>query len=136
MNIAGEFRPYATATEASPDQARSLLLLRDFLRREWRLIAFITTAALALGAFYVGMAPRKFTAQADMFIDTKGITSPRSENSQEHQSADDSVVESEIETTRSEKVGKAVIAQLHLTDDPEFVSSSAAIMSRLARLLR
>lgn len=135
MNIAGEFRPYATATEAGPDQARSLLLLRDFLRREWRLITFVTVASLALGAFYVGMAPRKFTAQADMFIDTKGITSPQSENSQEHHSADDSVVESEIETTRSEKVGKAVIGQLHLIDDPEFVSSAAAITSRLARLL-
>lgn len=136
MNIAGEFRPYATATEAGPDQARSLLLLRDFLRREWRLITFVMVASLALGAIYVGIAPRKFTAQADMFIDTKGITSPQSENSQEHHSADDSVVESEIETTRSEKVGKAVIGQLHLIDDPEFVSSGAAITSRLARLLR
>ena len=136
MNIAGEFRPYATATEAAPDQARSLLLLRDFLRREWRLIAFMTAASLALGSLYVGMAPRKFTAQADMFVDTKGITSPRSENSQEHQGVDDAVVESEIETTRSEKVGKAVINKLRLTDDPEFVASGNAITSRLARWLR
>src|SRR5581483_3560389 len=106
MNIAGEFRPNVTATEAAPDQARSLLLLRDFLRREWRLIVLMTAASLALGSLYVGTAPRKFTAQADMFIDTKGITSPRSENSQEHQGVDDAVVESEIETLgqkRSEK---------------------------------
>src|SRR5262245_37137434 len=111
MNIAGDFRPFPTLADGGLGaQTRSLLQLRDFLRREWRVIACVTRFSLALGVLYIAMAPRKFTAQTDMFVDTKGITAPQSENTPELR-ADDSTIDSEIETTRSEKVGKAVIRQ-------------------------
>ena len=121
MNVAGEFRRFATATTDDNDLGPlSLLHFRDFLSREWRLIALMTVLALAIGGGYVATSPRKFTAQADMIIDTKRITWTQSEMASEARTVDDSAVESEIETTKSEKVAKAVIRQLHLTDDPEF----------------
>lgn len=136
MNIAGDFRPFAAVADGGLDvQTKSLLQLRDFLRREWRLIGFVTVFSLAVGAVHVGLAPRKFTAQTDMFIETKGITAPQSENAQEARGVDDSIVESEIETTKSEKVAKTVIRKLRLTEDPEFVGSEPGLLGRLADLL-
>ena len=135
MNIAGDFRPYAAIADSLEHQTKSLLHLRDFLRREWRIISLVTVASLLLGAIYVATAPRKYTAQADMFIDSKGITGPQSEAVQDQRIVDDPVVESEIETTRSEKVGKAVIGQLNLTEDPEFVGAGNGVIARLAGLL-
>jgi succinoglycan biosynthesis transport protein ExoP len=135
MNIAGDLRPLVSLADSGLDtQTKSLLQLRDFLRREWRLIALVTVLSLALGATYVGLAPRKFTAQTDMFVDTKGITAPQSETSQETRGVDDSIVESEIETTRSEKVSKSVIRRLHLTEDPEFVGSGHGLFGRVTGL--
>ncbi|QOG19033.1 MULTISPECIES: AAA family ATPase [Bradyrhizobium] len=135
MNIAGDLRPLVGLADSGLDaQTKSLLQLRDFLRREWRLIAFVTIFSSALGATYVGFAPRKFTAQTDMFVDTKGITAPQSETSQETRGVDDSIVESEIETTKSEKVGKSVIRRLHLTEDPEFVGPAHGLLGRAAGL--
>jgi succinoglycan biosynthesis transport protein ExoP len=132
MNVAGKFRPFATATTDDNDLGPlSLLHFRDFLSREWRLIALMTVLALAIGGGYVATSPRKFTAQADMIIDTKRITWTQSEMASEARTVDDSAVESEIETTKSEKVAKAVIRQLHLTDDPEFVGASHGLRSRL-----
>lgn len=135
MNIAGDLRPLVSLADSGLDtQTKSLLQLRDFLRREWRLIAFVTVLSSALGATYVSLAPRKFTAQTDMFVDTKGITAPQSETSQETRGVDDSIVESEIETTRSEKVSKSVIRRLHLTEDLEFVGSGHGLFSRVTGL--
>lgn len=132
MNVAGEFRPFATATTDDNDLGTlSLPHLRDFLSREWRLIALTTVLALAIGSGYVATSPRKFTAQADMIIDTKRITWTQSEMASEARAVDDSAVESEIETTKSEKVATAVIRQLHLTDDPEFVGAPHGLRNRL-----
>jgi exopolysaccharide transport family protein len=132
MNIAGDFRPFATAADSDRDPGTlSLLHLRDFLSREWRLITLMTVLSLALGAIYVATSPSKFTAQADMIIDTKKITWTQSELASEARSVDDATVESEIETTKSKKVAMAVIRQLHLTEDPEFVGAGKGIRDRL-----
>jgi exopolysaccharide transport family protein len=136
MNIAGDFRPFATAADSDRDPGTlSLLHLRDFLSREWRLITLMTVLSLALGAIYVATSPSKFTAQADMIIDTKKITWTQSELASEARSVDDATVESEIETTKSKKVAMAVIRQLHLTEDPEFVGAGKGIRDRLLGLL-
>ena len=50
-----------------------MLQARDFLGRQWRLIAIVTALSIALWAAYIALSPSRYTAQADMIIDTKRV---------------------------------------------------------------
>src|SRR6202163_4975941 len=132
MNIAGQFPPYTPAIDDDPSSGTlSMLQLRDFFGREWRLIALVTGLSIVLGAAYVAISPSRYTAQADMIIDTKRVTWTQTEMASENRNVEDASVESEIETTKSEKVAEAVIRRLHLTEDPEFVGSGPGLRRRM-----
>jgi polysaccharide biosynthesis transport protein len=132
MNIAGQFPPYTPAIDDDPSSGTlSMLQVRDFLSREWRLIALVTGLSIVLGATYVAISPSTYTAQTDMIIDTKKVTWTQTEMASENRNVEDASVESEIETTKSEKVAQAVIRRLHLTEDPEFVGSGPGLRRRL-----
>jgi succinoglycan biosynthesis transport protein ExoP len=133
MNIARQFIP-PHFEQISTDRhlgGVSLMNIRDFFTRQWRLIAIITGLCIVLGAMYVAVSPTKYTAQADMLIDTKRVSWTQSDMSTENRNVDDASVESEIETTKSEKVAMAVINRLHLTDNPEFVGNGTEILRRI-----
>src|SRR5882672_7394256 len=115
MNVAGQFPPYRAASEDDSGSI-SMLQVRDFIGRQWRLMALVTGLAIVVGAIYVAILPSKYTAQADMIIDTKRVTWTQSEMSSENRTVEDASVESEIETTKSEKVAIAVINRLHLKE--------------------
>jgi exopolysaccharide transport family protein len=124
MNVAGQFRRFRPAAEDDP-RSVSMLQIRDFFSRQWRLIALVTVLAITVGATYVAVSPSRYTAQADMIIDTKRVTWTQSELASENRTVEDASVESEIETTKSEKVAASVIRKLHLTDDPEFAAAQS-----------
>jgi exopolysaccharide transport family protein len=139
MNVAGQFSPYSPtpAIDNIPDSGTvSLLELRGFLKRQWRLIALVTGLALIVGVAYLALTPSKYTAQADMIIDTKRVTWTQSEMASENRTVEDASVESEIETTKSEKVATSVARQLHLNEDPEFIGAGSGLRSRIFSLLR
>src|ERR1700736_4450797 len=128
MNIAGQFPPYTSAMDNDPKPGTlPLLQVRDFLGREWRLIALVTGLSLVLGATYIALSPARYTAQTDMIIDTKRVTWTQSEMASENRTVEDASVESEIETTKSETVATAVIHRLHLDEDPEFVGAGPGL---------
>src|SRR6266436_7910374 len=108
--------------------------MRNSISRAWRLIALVTGLSIVLGATYVALSPSKYTAQADMIIDTKRVTWTQTEMASENRTVEDASVESEIETTKSEKVAEAVIRRLHLTEDPEFVGAGAGLRRRVLSL--
>src|SRR6266480_3080362 len=128
MNIAGQFPHYTPAIDNdSSSGALSMLQVRDFLGREWRLIALATGLSIVLGAGYIAISPSRYTAQSDMIIDTKRVTWTQGEMASENRTLEDASVESEIETTKSEKVTLAVIKRLHLDEDPEFISAGPGL---------
>src|ERR1700704_3642501 len=132
MNIAGQFSPYPPAIDNDPSTGSlSMLQVRDFLGREWRLIAVVTGLSIVLGAAYIAVSPSRYTAMTDMIIDTKRVTWTQSEMASENRTVEDASVESEIETTKSEKVVESVIRRLQLTKDPEFVGSSSGLRRRI-----
>src|SRR5882757_872818 len=137
MNIAGQFPPYIPAIDNDPNSGTlSMLQIRDFLGREWRLIALVTGFSIILGATYVAISPSRYTAQADMIIDTKRVTWTQSEMASDNRTLEDASVESEIETTKSEKVAETVIRRLHLTEDPEFVGAGPGLRRRIFSLFK
>ncbi|TMJ53582.1 MAG: polysaccharide biosynthesis tyrosine autokinase [Alphaproteobacteria bacterium] len=136
MNIAGQFPRYAPAMESDPNAGTlSLTHVRDFLSRQWRFIVLVTGLALIVGVAYLAITPSRYTAQADMIIDTKRITWTQSELATENHPVEDPAVESEIETTKSEKVALTVIRQLHLNEDPEFVGTGSGLKQHIFSLL-
>jgi uncharacterized protein involved in exopolysaccharide biosynthesis len=72
--------------------------------------------ALGLGGLYLIIAPNRYTATAQLLTDTKRSDSPAAQ----YGLVDAAVVDSQIETIKSEKIAIAVINKLHLTQDPEF----------------
>jgi succinoglycan biosynthesis transport protein ExoP len=133
MNVAGQFPPYGSAAEDDAGSV-SMVQIRDFLGRQWRLIALITGLAIIVGAIYIAISPSRYTAQADMIIDTKRVTWTQAEMTSENRQVEDASVESEIETTRSERVAIAVIRRLRLTEDPEFIGAGQGLRRRLISL--
>jgi succinoglycan biosynthesis transport protein ExoP len=136
MNVAGQFAPYTPVVDNDPKAAgMPLLQVRDFLGRQWRLIALMTALAIIVGVAYLAVTPARFTAQADMVIDTKRVTWTQSELATENRNVEDAAVDSEIETTKSERVALLVIHRLHLEDDPEFAGAGRGLKRRILALL-
>jgi exopolysaccharide transport family protein len=137
MNLAGHFPQYTPASDNDPDAGTlTLLQARDFLTRQWRLIALVTSFAIILGVAWIAISPSRYTAQADMIIDTKRVTWTQSELQAENRNVEDASVESEIETTKSERVAIAVARQLHLNEDPEFTGAGFGVMSHILSLMK
>jgi succinoglycan biosynthesis transport protein ExoP len=129
MNIAGQFPRFKpSATDSDPNsRSISMLQLRAFLGRQWRLIAVTTLLSIVVGIAYVVLSPNKYTAHTDMIIDSKKTVWVQTEMASENRGLDDASVESEIETTKSEKVARAVIRRMHLDKDPEFVGTGSGV---------
>jgi succinoglycan biosynthesis transport protein ExoP len=137
MNLARPFQPYTSLTEGGSNHAASQLLqVRDFLSRQWRLIALATALALVLGISYLAVTPSRYTAKLDMVIDTKRVSWSQSDLSTENRIVDDASVDSEIEATKSEGVTLAVIRRLHLNEDPEFIGGTIGTTQRLLSFLK
>lgn len=111
---------------ATPHNAVSLAEAIEVLRRRWLPFLLGVGLALAAGGAYLAVAKRSYSATAQVMIDTK-----RSDPSgAQFMVVDTSVVESQIETIKTDKIVVAVIKRLGLDQDPEFVAPG-----RLARLL-
>jgi succinoglycan biosynthesis transport protein ExoP len=138
MNLAGQFPPYAPPApeNVSDPESVSMVQLRDFLGRQWRLIALVTGLATVVGAAYIAISPFRYTAQTDMIIDTKKVTWTQTEMATDNRMVEDASVESEIETTKSERVALSVIRRLRLTEDPEFVGAGRGLKRRIFSLFK
>lgn len=139
MNVAGPFPPYQPTQVTDNDVNSgplSMIQVRDFLGREWRLIGLVTAFAVALWGVYISVSPFRYTAEADMIIDTKRVVWTQAEMTAENHTVEDAAVDSEIETTKSEKVATSVINRLHLTEDPEFVGAGRGLKRMIFSLLR
>lgn len=93
------------------------------LRSGARTIMLFVIVALALGIAYLLLVPPRFTASTEVFLDPRGLqvvqndVTPRSETNE----LASSLVESQLRIAQSEAVLRAVVQELHLANDPEFV---------------
>jgi len=93
MNVSGQFPRYTASIAAPHAGGLSLLQVRDFVTRQWRLVALVTALAIIVGIAYLALTPRKYTAQADMIIDTKRVSFSQSELATENRIVEDASVE-------------------------------------------
>jgi polysaccharide biosynthesis transport protein len=102
-----------------------------FVRRQLPVIAISTIAGLVLGLFYVLNTPPSYTAQATMIIDSNKLNVFQQRSIIGDVPVDSATVESQVEILRSENIALAVIKELHLTDDPEFVGFGGGLVGSL-----
>jgi succinoglycan biosynthesis transport protein ExoP len=100
-----------------------------FVRRQKAVILACLLVALGLAGLYLIIAPNRYTATAQLLTDTKRSDSPAAQ----YGLVDAAVVDSQVETIKSEKIAIAVINKLRLTEDPEFADDG--IVGRLLSLL-
>jgi succinoglycan biosynthesis transport protein ExoP len=102
--------------------------LVSLTRRRFPILVLIFFLSLFCGAVYIYTAPQKFLAQAELLIDTKKTQQLFQQQPVAADIAMDSpAVDSQIQLLMSENIATAVIKDLHLTNDPEFVGSKPGI---------
>ena len=97
-------------------------------RRRFGIIVLIFSLSVICGAVYLYTTPPKFWAQGSLLIDTKKSQLFQQQAAASDIEMDSGAVDSQIEVLRSENIATAVIKDLHLTTEPEFVGSKPGIL--------
>lgn len=106
-----------------------------FLRRQYSVIGFVSFLALLLGAVYIFTSAPSYTAHAILVIDSHKPQFLQSETQFGAVPIDSSAVDTQIEILNSENVALSVIKDLHLNEDPEFISPRAGFLGTMANLV-
>jgi len=110
--------------EFRPAPALSLVEVVAFLRRRLSIILLTCLATLGIAIIYLITAAPKFTANAELIINSRTTAWDTA--------AVATIVESQIEIIKSESIASAVIEKLALADDPEFATGQGSgMISRL-----
>jgi succinoglycan biosynthesis transport protein ExoP len=111
--------------------AELLDISTGFLKRQYPVIVFTLLVMMALAAIYVLSAQPKYTAQAKLLIDTRKVQLFQQQSVLGDIPPDPASVDSQVEILQSENVARAVIKELHLTEDPEFMSPRVDLVSAI-----
>lgn len=111
--------------------AESLQAFFGFVRRQFAVVLFVTLLALALGVIYLLTARPSYTAQAQLLIDARKVQIFQQQSVLGDNPIDTAQVESQTEILRSENIASAVVKNLDLVNDPEFVGSSGGFLGAI-----
>jgi polysaccharide biosynthesis transport protein len=107
--------------------------LTGFIRRQHRVFIIVPAAAIALGLLYLLITPAQFTATATLLIDSSTLRALQNQALPQGDIPLDTIqVGSQVEILGSDKIALAVIRELNLAEDPEFVKTSAGISTLLS----
>lgn len=132
--LAMPYRQKAGGDAALPELVHAVFSL---LRRRWRLIAAAAFAGMALAAAYAYTATPLFQASAQVSVDPRRLSVLDTSEQRERQEPvfDPARVDSLVETARSDRVVRQVVADLKLEDDAEFNGSRpGGLMSQFMQL--
>jgi succinoglycan biosynthesis transport protein ExoP len=108
-----------------------LQFLISFVRRQLPVIVFTTILALILASIYVLNKQPMYTATAQLLIDARKLQVFQQQSILADAPIDAAQVESQVEILKSENVASAVIKNLHLTEDPEFVAPGRGLIGTI-----
>jgi succinoglycan biosynthesis transport protein ExoP len=108
-----------------PTLAETVDAFLAYARRQSWIILGCTLLAVLIGFSYILTAAPSYTALATMIIDTRKFQVFQQQSVVNDIPIDSVAVESQVEILRSENVALAVIKDLKLIDDPEFVGSNS-----------
>jgi len=106
-----------------------------FLRRQYPILFLILICALAAGFVYLFTTPKLYTAHAMLLIDTAKMRVLQQQQAFGELPLDTTQVETQVEVLKSETIGKSVVKDLKLTEDPEFVGTQTGFVGALFGLV-
>src|SRR5262249_37326867 len=109
-------------------------IFTGFLHRQYPVIGVAFLLVMALAAVYLFTTPPSFTAVAKLMIDSRKVQ-PFQQQIIGDISPESWSVDSQVEVLQSENVALAVIKELHLTEDPEFVAPYDGLFSTIKALV-
>jgi succinoglycan biosynthesis transport protein ExoP len=128
-----------TAAPEPPPVSDLVRIATAFLMRQYPVVLFVVCLAMALAAVYLFTTPPSFTGQAKLIIDTRKVQLFQQQPILGDIAIDSATVDSQVEILKSENVARAVIKELRLTEDPEFVGAGGGLIGTtlgfIARLL-
>ena len=132
-------RPVEQRTLPASDEYISPAQLYDvtigFLHRQFYLIGFVLLLILALGVVYILSTPPLYTSRAVLVIDSHRTPLFQSETPNASLPINSTAVDTQIEVLNSDNIALSVIEQLHLNQDPEFISPSDGVFGSLVGLV-
>src|SRR6516225_764074 len=105
-------------------------MFTGFLYRQYPVIGVAFLLIMALAAVYLFTTPPSFTAAAKLMIDSRKVQ-PFQQQMIGDISPESWSVDSQVEVLQSENVALAVIKELHLTEDPDFVAPNDGLFSTI-----
>jgi polysaccharide biosynthesis transport protein len=108
-----------------------LASLASLARRRFGVFVLVFSVCVMSGAIYLYIAAPKFMAQASLLIDTRKAQLFQQQSVVGDATVDSVTVDSQIEVLKSEAIAAAVVKDLHLTSDPEFVGSKPGVLGTL-----
>jgi succinoglycan biosynthesis transport protein ExoP len=120
-----------TAVAELPGPGEFFASFSRLIRRQFPVIVSIVFAMLFLGVVYLVTTPPSYTSQATMIIDTRKVQVFQQPSIVGDVAVDSAMVVSQVEVLKSEDVALAVIKELQLTSDPEFVSHGGGLVGTL-----
>ena len=97
----------------------------QLLRRQLPLVAFCILLGCSLAGVYLLTTPKRFSSMAELVIDSRKTQMLQQQNPLGVEAPIDSaMIDSQVEILKSENVALAVIRDLHLKEDTEFVGGS------------
>jgi len=126
--------PTASVHGAADDLSASATLMaaRATVERQWPTMLYVVLLTFALAAIYFFTAQPKYTATAELYVDTHKIQLLQQQQTLGIDApVDSSLIDSQVEILKSENIAQAVIKDLHLLDDPEFTGPPGGLVGGL-----
>jgi polysaccharide biosynthesis transport protein len=110
----------------------TLSWMTKVFRRQLHLIVLVVLLSCALGAAYIMTTPKRFSSTAEMVIDSRKTQLLQQQNPMGIEAPIDSaMVDSQVEIMKSESIALAVIKDLRLKENNEFVGNGGGLISAL-----
>jgi polysaccharide biosynthesis transport protein len=128
--------PYRGAQTPAPGPDYASLeelfkIFTSFLHRQYPVIVVVFLLTVALTAVYLFTTPPSFTAFAKLLIDTRKVQLFQQQSVLGEAPPDTGLIDSQVEVLQSENVALAVIKELHLTKDPQFLWPKVGLFSAI-----
>ena len=118
----------AVDSYSSPEAVANFVKL---IYRQYPMIILVALVTAALGAIYLLITPPSYTAHASMIIDTKRSPIFQQTTQVVDIAVESAIVQSQVEILRSDKIALAVINELKLEGDPEFIAPGRGVVGKL-----
>jgi len=106
-----------------------------FLRRRFSTILFVFVLSLIIGVVYIFASELRYTSLATLIIETPKIQLVQSQLPVGDSAMNSASVDTQIEILNSDDIALSIIKELHLDEDPEFVSSRTNLPRAIATLI-